>query len=113
MKECDKDYIEKRLHSHSQSIEKNVYSIIKGFDELKAEIPKVIQVTVNGKIDRLHNEVSEMRKELEIVNQKVDALKPLRMFLFTTRNLRTFLMWAAAPIAVAYALWQFIIEKFK
>jgi len=93
-------------------------------EAIKEGLRDGINFYVNGKIDRLHqllttHEMKEDKWQIDIKNhlerqdEKLEELRPFIESKNTIFNIRKFLLWGAAPIGIAYAIWQFFIEKIK
>jgi len=71
------EIVEKNYQGHAQAVLALVNQNIKNLEDLKTEIPKIIQdqikITVNGKIDRLHQELRDYKDERAKKDDRQDS----------------------------------------
>lgn len=96
------EFIEKRVHAHSQALEKVVFSMQKDLKGIRDDLPIIVKETVNGKIDNI-------AKHLTMIDKKLDQLKPVSQLVTVTQLARRFLIWAA-PLTGIGALIKWIIR---
>jgi len=118
-----KDFIEKRLHSHTFALDGVVGGMKRDWIKFESTIQDIIsqniKVTVNGKIDRLHKEMTEsnntQNETLLKLNQNIDALRvevaPLIESKNTLYSLRKFLVWIAAPVAIIWSVCEYLTRR--
>lgn len=110
IKEID-EYIEKRVHSHSQSIEKVVYSLQGELRGIREDLPKIVKETVNGKIDNIAKHLVQQDVKLELMDKKIDDLQdktsPVVESINVISSLRKLILYVAAPLAAVFGAIKF------
>jgi hypothetical protein len=73
-------------------------------DKDREEIKEIIQLTVNGKIDKLHVKVDGQRDDLNLFIAKLDPVIDAMGWLNTTKRAVTWVGGLAGSIAAVFAL---------
>lgn len=72
-------------------------------DEVNAILRKL-----DDHIAQHKNDHQRLLTKIEIVDKKVDSLKPIKTAWDTVLNMRTFILWIATPLGILTSLWLWI-----
>jgi len=83
-------------------------------DSIKEAVGYQVELQINGNLRDIKKHLSEQDGKLEKMKVKIDSLKVETAPLIESRHvfvgLRNFLVWIATPIAIMYAIYEFLAK---
>jgi len=83
-------------------------------DHLDGSVGKAVEKYVNGHLRDVKNHLERQDEKLLEMDNKIDALKVETAPIIESKHVfvgvRNFLVWIAAPIAIMYAVYEFITK---
>lgn len=77
-------------------------------DNDREEIKEIIKLTVNGKIDKLHDKVDRQKEDFDILISKLDPVIDAIGWLNTTKRAVTWVGGVAGSVAAVFALQNYL-----
>jgi len=83
-------------------------------EHLDGSVGKAVEKYVNGHLRDMKTHLERQDEKMEIMDNKIDALKIETAPIIESKQVfvgaRNFLVWIAAPIAIMYAVYEFITK---
>jgi hypothetical protein len=83
-------------------------------DSIKEAVGYQVELQINGNLRDIKKHLGEQDEKLEKMKVKIDSLKVETAPLIESRHvfvgLRNFLVWIATPIAIMYAIYEFLAK---
>ena len=83
-------------------------------DSVKDAVGYQVEVQINGNLRDIKRHLGEQDERLKNMEEKLDALKAETAPIIESKQVfvgaRNFLVWIAAPIAIMYAVYEFITK---
>lgn len=90
------EYVEKRVHANSQTLEVVVASIQKDLQGIRDDLPGIVKETVNGKIDKLSQDIKDV----------LDLYKESRSFFNTIKKVSMYIIPVGGAWAIISKIWK-------
>lgn len=90
------EYVEKRVHANSQTLETVVASIKKDLQGIRDDLPIIVKETVNGKIDRLSQDIKDV----------LELYKESRSFFNVIKKISLYVIPVGGAWAIISKIWR-------